>query len=390
MREKATNLKMVCVGDVFPRNSETLAPTRSILKEADITFGQLENILSRRGTKQVFTNPPELNRQPGTPPPAAPLWIQGDPAEQLKVIVEAGFNVMSFAANHAYESSDEGIIDTIEVLNSNNIASVGASKNIYEATKPAVIEKKGQKIGFLAYCSVVPPGGWATHNKAGVAPLRAGTAYEQIDWQPGTPPRTISWCNKDDLAGMEDDIKNLKARVDVVVVSMHWGVKLIPGVIADYQFEAAHAAIDAGADLIIGHHAHILKGIEVYKGRVIFYSLGNFCCPPGKKITPVQASGLYWINRFGLRLQVDPQRPYYPYPIDSQKTILVKCAIHNNKIQRVTFLPLWINSQNQPEVLSHTDKRRGEHFQYMQWLCGSQGLDTKLSQEDDEVEVITQ
>lgn len=377
---------MVCVGDVFPRKQATLDPTRSILKEADITLGQLENLFSRRGTKQVFTAPPELNRRPGAPLPGASLWPPGDPDEQLKITAEAGFNVMSLASNNTYQWSDEAVIDTVEALKSRNIACIGAGKDIVEATKPAIFDMKGQKIGFLAYCSVVPPGDWATHNKAGVAPLRAGTAYEQIDWQPGTPPRTISWCNKDDIAGMVDDIQKLKSRVDVVVVSMHWGIILIPGLIADYQFEAGHTAVDAGADLILGQHSHILRGIEVYKGKVIFYSLGNFCCPPAKKISPLHASGLDWMaNRFGFRFQVDMEHPYYPYPIDSQKTILIKCDVSGRNIHRVAYLPLWVNSQNQPEVVFRTDKRSEEHLQYMHWLCGSQGLDTNFTRDGDEV-----
>ena len=71
-----------------------------------------------------------------------------------------------------------------------------------------------------------------------------------------------------------DDIKKLRPLVDVLIVSQHWGVHFVPFVIATYQYEVGHAAIDAGADLIIGHHAHILKGIEVYKGKVIFFGMG--------------------------------------------------------------------------------------------------------------------
>ena len=70
--------------------------------------------------------------------------------------------------------------------------------------------------------------------------------------------------------------KNAKEQADVVVMSIHWGIHHIPKVIAMYQPKVAHAAIDAGADLILGHHPHVLKGIEVYKGKVCFYSLGNF------------------------------------------------------------------------------------------------------------------
>jgi hypothetical protein len=385
MSKKAETVKMVLVGDVFPKSHASLDLMRPTLKGADITFGQLELLMSRRGTPQAFDSDSELNRRPGAPAPEPPR-VPGDPDQMLQVVADGGFNVMSFASNHTYSQSDEGVIDTLAALKSRNIACVGAGKDINEATKPAILEKKGQKIGFLAYCSVVPPGGWATSDKAGVAPLRASTSYEQVDWQPGSPPRIISWCNRDDIAGMMDDIRKLKSQVDVVVVSMHWGVHIVPGLIADYQVEGGHAAIDAGADLIIGHHAHILKGIEVYKGKVIFHGLANFCSSPSKKISPVKASGLYWMTKHHIRIQVDPEgHPYYAGSIDAQKTMLVKCDIADKKIQRLSYLPLLLNAQNQPEVLSHIDKRSDEHFRYVQWLCGGQGLDTHLVREGDEV-----
>ena len=74
-----------------------------------------------------------------------------------------------------------------------------------------------------------------------------------------------------------DDVAALRRQVDIVVVAFHWGVIWVPRVIADYQVIAAHACIDAGADMILGHHAHVPKAIEVYKGKAIFYSLSNFC-----------------------------------------------------------------------------------------------------------------
>ena len=86
-------------------------------------------------------------------------------------------------------------------------------------------------------------------------------------------------ADKDDVAAMVADIAGARAMADVVIVSMHWGVHLVPAMLAMYQQEVGHIAIDAGADLIIGHHPHILKAVEVYKGKVIFYSVGNFIVP---------------------------------------------------------------------------------------------------------------
>ncbi len=308
-----------------------------------------------------------------------------------KVFANAGFDIMSFASNHTLDFSDEALFDTLDALRKNNIIAIGAGRNIKEARKPAIIERKGTRVGFLAYCSVVPPGFDAKENRAGVAPVRAITAYEQIDWQAGTPPRIHSKAYPGDLAAMVKDIKKLRRKVDVLVVSMHWGIHHVPAIIAQYQYEVGHAAIDAGADIIIGHHAHILKGIEVYKGKVIFFSLCNFQMDMFLDTLTLDSKH----RRVGFELdparryEVDPEYPTHAFHIDSKKTMLVKCTIADKKIQRVAFLPLWMNKKGQPEPLVRTDPRSDEVYRYMQWLCKDQRLDTKFSRKGDEVVVLT-
>ncbi len=93
-----------------------------------------------------------------------------------KVLADAGFDIMSFASNHTLDFSDEALFDTLDALRKNNIIAIGAGRNIKEARQPAIIERKGVKIGFLAYCSVVPRGFEATETKPGLAPIRATTA----------------------------------------------------------------------------------------------------------------------------------------------------------------------------------------------------------------------
>ena len=107
---------------------------------------------------------------------------------------------------------------------------------------------------------------------------------------------------------MVSDIQQLKSQVDVTVISYHWGQHFLPWVIPMYCFDIGHAAVDAGADLILGTHAHMLKGIEVYKGKVIFYSTGNFAIElgPGTIIgkTPIEA--LKGLSKF-YKFTPDPQ-----------------------------------------------------------------------------------
>jgi len=161
---------------------------------------------------------------------------------------------------------------------------IGAGADIEEARKPAIFEVKGTRVGFLAYNTICFKGYEARTNKLGCVPLRAWTAYHQIKpEQPATPCEVGTWAYDDDLEAMLADIRKLRPQVDVVAISIHWGIHMLPKTIAMYQAQIAYAAIDAGADIIFGHHPHILKGIEVYKGKVIFYSLCmfGFDWPPG-------------------------------------------------------------------------------------------------------------
>src|SRR6185312_8761941 len=107
------------------------------------------------------------------------------------------------------------------------------------------------------------------------APLRFKSYFEPRGVL--TPLRIRTEPDERDLKMVIDDITALRKQVDIVIPAFHWGVLWVPRVIADYQVAAAHACIDAGADMILGHHAHIPKAIEVYKGKAIFYSLSNFC-----------------------------------------------------------------------------------------------------------------
>ena len=154
--------------------------------------------------------------------------------------------------------------------------------------------------------------------------------YEQVDRNPGSPPRIITLTNKDDLTAMIDDIAKTKSSADVVIISMHWGVHYVPALIAMYQREIAHAAIDAGADLILGHHPHILKGIETYKGKVVFYSLGNFVMPA--KVGHVNPTKIFY------DVKVDDDYRFYPYPVDCRKTMIAKCSISNKSVSKVSYL----------------------------------------------------
>ncbi len=360
----AGKVSVLGVGDTVPGrpHPETLfelaLPT---LRQADILFGQLEANLSEKGERQ---------RQ-------APTGKQ-IPSDRVSGLTYAGFDVMSFAGNHHLDRGDEAFFETINTLTTNNIAVIGVGKNIDEARRPLILERNGNKVAFLAYCSVLPKGFEATRNTSGCAPMRASTFYEQTDWQPGTAPKIVTLAHKEDLSALVEDVKKVKPLADVVVMSIHWGVHFVPAVIAMYQKEVAYAAIDAGVDVIFGHHAHILKGIEVYKGKPIFYSLCNFVQPSYRKGQQTSYKAAYGIA-------LDEEYLDYDYPVDSRKSIIAKCIISDKKLLRAGYLPLMINKHAQPEVLTRGDPRSGEVYDYVKWCCTDQKITTDFSWDGDEV-----
>jgi poly-gamma-glutamate synthesis protein (capsule biosynthesis protein) len=187
----------------------------------------------------------------------------------------AGFTVMSCANNHISDNGRAGVLATLELLAAHGITSCGAGPTPTEARKPTILMRNGKRVGFLAYTAVRDQKTRASLPE--IANVHAETWYTNVEPnQPGTPPLVSSRMSPADLRSVVDDVRSIRSKVDVLIVSFHWGIHLLPYVIADYERELACATIDAGADAIFGHHQHTLKPVEIYAGRPIFYGLGNF------------------------------------------------------------------------------------------------------------------
>ena len=335
-------------GDVGPvikpvdQFAERIAP---VFKQADIRFAQCERTYSKRGWPPQFALSGSGNH----------TRLDPDMASIFKTL---GANVVSLASNATMFWGPEALLDTIDLFRGMDIQVVGAGKDAEKARAPAIIEQNGVKVAILSYCSVLRDGHAAGPDKVGCAPMRAHAYYEAEDFQPGTPPKVITVPFEEDLAALEEDIRKAKTQADVVILSLHWGVHFMPKVIATYQPIVAHAAIDAGADLILGHHAHILKAVEVYKGKVCFYSIGNFITNGG--IRPSVQWDLYW-------WQMEPDS-LYRFAIESKKSMIAKAVISKNGVERVSFLPVFINKQAQPEALNQDDDRFQEVLEYVEWV----------------------
>ncbi|MFB3047181.1 MAG: CapA family protein [Acidiferrobacterales bacterium] len=204
-----------------------------ILRQADVVFGNLEGPLTDAGQaapdkRYVFRSPP---------------------AKVAPALAAAGFTVVSLANNHTMDYGVEGLKQTMAALDEAGIQHTGAGMNLQEARRPAFVKSGDYTLGFLAYSLTFPESFWAQGQ-------RPGTAFGHA-------------------SHVRADVAAARDQADVVVVSFHWGREATTE-LRDYQSKLAHAAIDSGASVVLGHHPHILQGIEYYKHGIIFYSLGNF------------------------------------------------------------------------------------------------------------------
>jgi poly-gamma-glutamate synthesis protein (capsule biosynthesis protein) len=205
---------------------------REYLRSADLTLANLENPVIR-----------------------AAVWHPEDTTftgdlRLLPILKQGGIDGVTLGNNHILDAGTSGIRETIVHLEEAGIAHAGAGMDLEEAREPMVFDRGGTKVGVLSYLGVPSyDWAWATETAPGTAPIA-----EEV---------------------MREDIERLRDDVDLVVVMPHWGQEYI-ATPEPWQVEYAHAAVDAGADIFVGGHAHWPKGVEVYKGKPIFYGVGNF------------------------------------------------------------------------------------------------------------------
>lgn len=204
----------------------------SVLRRADIVAGNLESPISVRGTaveNKKFT-------------------LRAGPIA-AKTLKSGGIRVVSLANNHAMDFGPLALQDTLAALTENDILFAGAGMDLEGARTPALVKVKGKRLAFLAYSLTFPLEFFASGSR------------------PGTSPGYADF--------VKADIEKARVSADLVIVSFHWGAELMTSA-KDYQVELGRKSIDWGADLVLGHHPHVLQDIELYKGRLIVYSLGNF------------------------------------------------------------------------------------------------------------------
>lgn len=218
----------------FPDYTFPFLQIKSELEDSDIVFANLEGPISDKGEKvgSIYSFR------------ADPLAIEG-----LKY---AGINVISMANNHAFDYGRLALKDTMARLTANGISYAGAGFSGEEAYSPAIKEVQGIKIGFLSYTDLGMESWKAVGNNSGIA-----------------------WVNEDNLDEIKESIRSAREKVDILIVSLHSGEEYqeTPSL---FQLDFSRMAVDQGADLVVGHHPHVIQGNEAYQEKHIFYSLGNF------------------------------------------------------------------------------------------------------------------
>lgn len=303
---KSKQVTICAVGDVMPgehlnkifKSKDPCWPfekTLQYLKDADITFCNLECPISESNV--------------GTKLKKSDANLLADPAS-VKSLTCAGVNIVSLANNHALDYDVPALERTISLLKDNGIKYVGI-RDTSESRAPLIIEKNGLKIAFLAYLDGIPES-------------FVGKSMEVF-------PLLLPY--------IQDDIYNVRKTADIIIVSFHFGKEFstVPGV---YQTQVAREAIDAGADLVLGHHPHVLQPLERYKNGVIAYSLGNFV--------------------FGCYGQA-AESAIFRFKIISNKT-----GRKINKIEQIDAIPVNVyNNEVQFQPTPFEDKRKSQIIKFL-------------------------
>ena len=258
--------RLAIVGDVAMEDADphtVLGKSAAYLRESAIAMCNCEWPLTDRGTPW---------------PGKAGRIVRSHPSK-IETYVFAGFDVVGLANNHTMNYGPEGLLQTIELLDRAGIQHCGGGRNLDEAHQPAILEWGGTRLAFLSYTSVFTPGFEAGPRRPGLAVVRVDTAYKvpaRLLEMPGSPLEVSTSPDPADTERMLADVRAARQVADAVIVSWHWGVSMGYQHLVPYQRQLAHAAVNAGADVVVGHHPHTLQAVELYRGKPIAYSLAQF------------------------------------------------------------------------------------------------------------------
>lgn len=314
---EATTITLAAVGDIalsdqYNRSVTQYGPdhpfdkVRSFFQRHDLVCGNLEAPICSPGD----TYPDKCS-------------LRAD-SEYAAGLAGSGIEVLSLANNHILDYREEGFFETVGALEHHGIRHFGAGRNLAEARQPAIFEIRGVRVGFLGYCSVtIDSPFYASSEERGITPL--------------------------ELELVREDIRTLRPEVHVLVLSVHWGIENWSYPSAK-QVGLAHRMIELGADLILGHHPHVLQGVEQYKQGHIVYSLGNFLF-----------SEIHWTWQ-------TPDGHRIPSTVAMNKrnreSMIISASLNEGGVVELRPVPCLISANGQPMILAdrHGLSRRIERL----------------------------
>ena len=282
----ADDIVIAAVGDMMisdPVSNRSLPEARAlyqVIQDADVAFGNSEQPIADEGVLR------------GGFPQTAPPEILDD-------FKASGFNMLSIANNHSFDLGEAGLLDWIAESKARGFTVAGGGRNLEEATAPGIMTVKGQRVGMLAFLCApeIAPDFRPAAAKSGIGVIAGARVQVPGSTLPVTLPQAA------DLRAMTEAVQRARAQVDVLMVSFHqhWNLDLPPGATAGRRGGGAaprtivpaqldspnnqvaegrrlicRSAIEAGADMVVGHGPHVLNGVEMHRGKPIFYSLGHF------------------------------------------------------------------------------------------------------------------
>jgi poly-gamma-glutamate synthesis protein (capsule biosynthesis protein) len=340
-----SSVTVALVGDLMPQRpivGEDRTPGSvdvfALLEAADLVLANLECPLTARGAPAdklvAFRSDPSLARE----------------------LRAAGVDVVTLANNHMLDHGLEGMYDTLEALAGAGVTGVGAGRTLAEALAPAIQSASGMRVAFLGVATTLPVGSAAAPDRPGIAPIHVTTSYvvdpTSLDETPGIAPTVETRAWPADVERVADAVADAKRRADICIVGVHWGVPngwvaQFQDPIATYQRPLARALVEAGADAVVGHHPHVLHGIELIEGRPVFHSLGNF---------------LFHTLRVGVQPVL--RRPDPPYnwrslrsPINLDSAVAL-VTFTGGRVGRIEIVPILIDGSGDPGIATGTDAAR--------------------------------
>ena len=283
--DKERRVSVYKAGELSDEDFKSPAGTKTIVFAGDVMMGdRMEEPLAKNGMNYPFeaTAPILRNADLAVANLECPIAVEAEkreatgyfykvPPQTLAGMAWAGFRIVSLANNHIRDCGDQGIFETLKYLDEAGIRHFGAGINLRQAKRFEVMDLGGLTVAFVGIMSPevylhdgkeLNPEIFDRRKRKIVKDLAATE----------TRPGTVIVNKADEV---RDLVRQAKGQADLVVVYAHWGIRYGRPVF-DLQEEFAHAAIEAGADLVVGSHAHFWQGVEVYKNKAIVYGLGNF------------------------------------------------------------------------------------------------------------------